>query len=141
MIYIEVESDDDLENYLGNLENKLTNMKPLTSKISTYMMNKTSKGFINSSGPEANDWWNPLKKPRPDGSTKPILVKTGALKNSFSVESTENTASIGSPIFYASFHNNGTINMAQRQILPIDKLPEQWEDDISEMITDYLKEI
>lgn len=140
MFSIDIEVKGDID-FFTNLESKIDNFLPLTQNISDYMLTKTNENFNRSKGPELGDNWLPLKRPRPDGKSTPILIDTGALKNSISVRSKSFSAEIGSPIFYASFHNEGTDKMAKRQIIPIDKLPVQWEKDIGNMAFDYLRKI
>jgi phage gpG-like protein len=60
--------------------------------------------------------WKKLKRPRPDGSTRPILQDTGKLRRSRRDKIIGNTR--GRVMFtakYASFHNNGTGKLAKRQ--------------------------
>lgn len=140
MIYINVDLEGDT-NFFEKLEDNLNNLLPLSTDISQYMLEQTRAAFNQSKSPLDGDPWDPLKRPRPDGKSTPILVDTGALKNSFSAQAKEDAAWIGSPIFYASFHNVGTSTMAKRQIIPIEKLPKKWETDIGTMAYYHLIKI
>lgn len=60
--------------------------------------------------------WKKLKRPRPNGTTKPILVDTGRLKNSAKYQVIGNSRGrVRFTAPYASFHNNGGGKLPRRQ--------------------------
>ncbi len=77
-----------------------------------FVKNFDAQGFVNV--PKKR--WRPLKHPRRNGTTKPILVDTGKLKNSGKVfVQSRNRASVMFTAKYASFHNKGGGKLPKRQ--------------------------
>lgn len=75
--------------------------------------------------PGKRDVWQPLKRPRRDGSTKP-LVHTGRLRAAVarlatqqSVHQPFSTARLVSEVPYAVFHQQGTRTIPQRRFLGV----------------------
>ena len=60
--------------------------------------------------------WKKLKKPRPDGSTRPILIRTGRLRRSGKKRTLSRSRSqVRFTAPYASYHNEGTRKLPRRQ--------------------------
>jgi phage virion morphogenesis protein len=68
----------------------------------------SKKAFEKEKDPVAGDGWKPLKAPRPDGSTNPILNAGGQLKRSLTWEAFPDGSVIyGSNMVYARIHQQG----------------------------------
>jgi len=85
--------------------------------------------------------WKNLKRPRRDGSTKPILVDTGKLKNSAKFQVIgSNRGRVRFTAKYASFHNVGGGNLPKRQFSGESKiLNKQNEKILLNYTSKYLK--
>ncbi len=63
--------------------------------------------------------WAPRKDKK---ATHPLLIKSGALRQSFSWRlEAPNTVVVGTPHKYANYHQYGTKNMPARPFFPVDK--------------------
>ena len=68
----------------------------------------SKKAFEHEKDPVTGKKWKPLKVPRPDGSTNPILVDGGQLKRSLIWESfPDGSVIFGSNMVYARIHQEG----------------------------------
>ena len=68
----------------------------------------SKKAFENEKDPVTEKNWEPLKRPRPDGSTNPILNYGGQLKRSMSWEAfPDGSVIFGSNMEYARIHQLG----------------------------------
>jgi len=68
----------------------------------------SKKAFEHEKDPVAEKKWDPLKGPRPDGSTNPILNYGGQLKRSLTWEAfPDGSVIFGSNMEYARIHQEG----------------------------------
>jgi len=68
----------------------------------------SKKAFEHEKDPVDEKNWEPLKKPRPDGSTNPILNYGGQLKRSLTFEAyPDGSVIFGSNMVYARIHQQG----------------------------------
>jgi len=68
----------------------------------------SKKAFEHEKNPVEEKKWEPLKKPRPDGSTNPILNYGGQLKRSLMFEAfPDGSVIFGSNMVYARIHQEG----------------------------------
>jgi len=68
----------------------------------------SKKAFEHEKDPVNEKNWEPLKKPRPDGSTSPILNYGGQLKRSMTFEAfPDGSVIFGSNMVYARIHQQG----------------------------------
>ena len=84
----------------------------------------SKKAFENEKDPVDEKNWEPLKKPRPDGSTNPILNYGGQLKRSLIWESfPDGSVIFGSNMIYARRHQKGdeTANIPERPYMGVPK--------------------
>ncbi len=92
-----------VETNLKKMENKLINLKALTSAIASLM--KTAS--INEFDTEGQGEWAPRKKTTKKNAGKPILTDTAQLRNSIQAQSTDTTAIVGSNKIYLPTHQFG----------------------------------
>ena len=79
--------------------------------------------------------WKKLKKPKK--VSKPLLVNTGKLKNSFTTRRKTKSVTIYSKVPYAVYHNEGTGKIPKRQMIGVtDKL----KKDITKIFYEYFTE-
>lgn len=135
MFYSNISSDNTALKVLADLEDKLNSTK-LNDRVGVYLLTKTRERFDKSIDINNNPF-TPIR-PRKDGSNVPI-VDTGELKNSIDYRVDLNEVEIGTPLFYASMHNLGE-DVIQRQFLPTDTLPKEYENGIKQVILNYLSE-
>jgi phage virion morphogenesis protein len=68
----------------------------------------SQKAFENEEDPVTGKRWEPLKRPRPDGSRNPILDDGGQLIDSLNWQaSTDGSVVFGSNMVYARIHQKG----------------------------------
>jgi phage virion morphogenesis protein len=68
----------------------------------------SKKAFEHEKDPVTGEGWEPLKAPRPNGSTHPILVAGGQLKRSLTWEAfPDGSVIFGSNMVYARIHQQG----------------------------------
>jgi len=135
MFYTNISVDNSALKVITDLEDKLNSVK-LNERIGVYLLAKTRDRFDRSVDIN-NIPFAPIKT-RKNGSNVPI-VDTGELKNSINYTVNLNEVEIGTPLFYASIHNEGD-GVTQRQFLPIDQLPDEYENEIKSVILKYLTE-
>ncbi len=83
--------------------------------------------------------WKRLKKPRKDGSTRPILVDTGnLLASGKTVVNSPYRAKIMFKAKYASYHNKGTGRLPKRQFSGDSKIVDRSNEKI---IVNYIKKV
>jgi phage virion morphogenesis protein len=80
----------------------------------------SKKAFEKEKDPVTGEAWEPLKHPRPDGSTNPILVAGGQLKRSLTWEAFPDGSVIyGSNMVYARIHQQGgQAGRDQKSLIP-----------------------
>jgi phage virion morphogenesis protein len=80
----------------------------------------SKKAFEKEKDPVAGEGWEPLKHPRPDGSTNPILVAGGQLKRSLTWEAfPDGSVIFGSNMVYARIHQEGgQTGKGQKSLIP-----------------------
>lgn len=86
--------------------------------------------------------WAPLKPyTLAKGRFPPPLTDSGAMRDSIEVKPTSGAGiEITMGAEYATFHQTGTVNMAQRQILPQSGgLPPEWQSAIRDAVSDSTK--
>lgn len=111
--------NSDLKRWTGEITKRLRDLRAPLQAASNLMEAKIAKQFDTETDPDGSPW-EPLSpdtlKYKVGGS---ILVKTGALRDSFVYDLSEKSLSITSksPVF--KIHNQGLLGMPQRKILGI----------------------
>ena len=115
-----------LRQLIGNVDD----MTPAFNAIGEHIASLVDLNFRDTSDPYGTPWL-PLKKPRRDGSSKP-LNRTGILKNSITQHPTADSVTIGTNVEYGKHHQFGTQHIPQRAFLPTQEqgLPGDWERDV-----------
>lgn len=139
-------------NKLDKLEKSLSDnvLQDLLNNLGTKWVGNIKQNFQNSSSPYPyGAKWPSLKaggrfvkkgkKSFLDKSAKPLL-DTGRLVNSINYNIKDNVLEIGTPLFYAQFHQKGD-GVLKRAILPDRGLPISWKNDIEKFIEKVLKNL
>lgn len=128
MLEAEVVGIEKLQNivkYVENFKNEplsKTAEKKILNKIGTAWVGLVKSNIAN--GVDYNK--NPLLEPsRRDGQP---LLDTGRLVSSINSIVRQDTLSIGTPVFYSQWLNDGTAKMRARPFLPTEEkdIPSQW---------------
>jgi phage gpG-like protein len=112
-------------------------MEPVMTDIGEHVASLVDLTFTDAADPYGSPWL-PLKKPRKDGSSKP-LNDTGRLKGSITSNASALEAIIGTNVAYGKYHQLG-LGSPQRAFLPTQEggLPESWEREVLDIIHRYL---
>jgi phage virion morphogenesis protein len=123
-----------LRQLIGNVDD----MTPAFNAIGEHIASLVDLNFRDGSDPYGTPWL-PLKKPRRDGSSKP-LNDTGVLKNSITQNPTADSVTIGTNVTYGQYHQFGTTHIPQRAFLPGEDqgLPGNWEQDVLNIIRRHM---
>jgi len=120
MIRLKIKGLDEAIKALENKKKQLQNVKGFYNEIGNGVLKEIDKSFNKSQSPYGGRW-APLKKPRPDGTTKPLVTRRGTLKSSFKIiKLTNKTMIIGSDVSYGRYHQFGTNTIPIRAFLPLD---------------------
>lgn len=133
-------------NTFDNLEDKLNNelINDILNQIGINLSGKIRNNFYNQVDPY-NNRWAPFKKGGRvtkkgiDTSAK-LLLDTGRLVNSINYNVKNNILEIGTPVFYAQYHQLGD-GVPKRSFLPDQGLPTSWNNDIINIIEKVLKNL
>lgn len=137
MITIAIDSAA-VNNALRQLLSNVDDMTPAFNAIGEHISRLVDLGFKDYTDPYSTPWL-PLKKPRRDGSSKP-LNDTGVLKNSITQHPTADSVTIGTNVDYGQYHQFGTQHIPQRAFLPTEQqgLPGNWEQDVLNIIRRHI---
>lgn len=126
MIAITVQ-DQAIQAYLGQLQQRMGNLKPVMQSIATKMETRVSARFQTQSDPNGRPWkaWKPATLAAyPKNGHKRLLDRYGSMLNSLNSIATADTARIGfgavggvAGDVYAVYHEFGTQHMARRGLL------------------------
>lgn len=109
-------------------------LNKILNNLGVNFVGKIKFNFNKSKTPYASGWpslklgGRRLKNGKIDTSAKPLL-DTGKLVNSINFNVKDNILIIGTPVFYAKYHQNGE-GVAKRSFLPDQGLPKNWKEDI-----------
>lgn len=134
MFFAKYEMKEDFSVFLKRVEETLKDLTPVNQRIAIFLLARTQENFEKTTTPSGAKWAK--IKQRADGSSKP-LNDTGLLKNSLEISFNNAEARIGTSLFYAATHNQGLRGVKKREFIPT-KLPKRYQDDISEIIENYL---
>ncbi len=123
---------------LARLSQRVTNLTPAMREIGENIASEVDLTFRDTQDPYGNPW-QALKKPRRDGSSKP-LNDTGNLKGSITSSPSRDSVEIGTTEDYGATHQFGRDAIPARPFLPnaAQGLPAEWEQDIVAIITRHL---
>ena len=153
MIAITVQ-DQVIQAYLGQLQQRLGNLKPVMQSIATGMEARVSARFETQSDPNGRPWkaWKPATLAAyPKNGHKRLLDRYGSMLNSLNSIATADTARIGfgavggvAGDVYAVYHEFGTQHMARRGLLFGDPdagtLGEGDSQAMSKLLSDWLND-
>jgi len=117
----------------------------LRERVLVLFQQDILSNFEGSHDPDGNPW-RPLKKPRADGSKKP-LIRTGKLRDSFTLLTNRvkatgafSTALLRSDVPYAIFHQRGTRTIPARRFIGAGKrLKIKLNTAMAEWLADWIK--
>lgn len=125
---------------LDKLASNLAKIDAILDEVSTNLaeeaINLTREGWDRQSDPYGSAW---APKKHPDGAA--ILVRTGALRNSWHVEKANRRGfTVASGQNYAKFHQDGTSRMQPRMMVPRKgDIPGRWQKSFEEVTADILE--
>lgn len=140
------EGFDKIYNTFDNLEDKLNNelINDILNQVGVKLSGNIRNNFYNQVDPY-NYRWAPFKhggrvsKKGIDTSAK-LLLDTGMLVNSINYNVKNNVLEIGTPVFYAQYHQEGD-GVPKRSFLPDQGLPDSWNKDIINIIEKVLNNL
>ena len=104
--------------YLKDLTDKLSDVKGFNEEIGLDSIKEIEKSFDKSEDPTGGRW-APLKKKRPDGTSKPLVPTNPKLAKSFRIlKLSADEVIIGSTLTYGRWHQEGTNTIPRRAFLP-----------------------
>jgi len=114
--------DKDVKAMLLKLQSKTGNLKPALRDIGIYMKKEVMDNFAAEGRPNR---WHPLskkyaaRKAESMGAGKPILERSGAMKQRMNVRASGTSASVFTGIKgYPVYHQTGTRKMVARPFMP-----------------------
>lgn len=119
--------------------------KILNALMSTEFTEKLSAGIGNAAlaliETEFNTATDPYESPwAPTKRPNPILVDTGTLKSTFTLEVNPDSAIIRNATPYGGYHQAGTSKMPQRMILPDSGMPVKWDEEFRKALDVIVQE-
>lgn len=138
---------NELINKLDKLEKNLSKevLNNILNNIGVSLTGEIKNNFHKSVDPYGKGWdglklgGRYKKGIGIDKSAKPLL-DTGKLVNSINFNVKQNILEIGTPLFYAEYHQNGS-GVKQREFLPNGSLPDSWNKNIFIIIDKVLKDL
>lgn len=133
----------ELEEKFNNIEKNFNEdvINNILKNVGVVLTGKIKENFYKQVNAE-NEKWQPLKaggrykNGKFDTSAK-ILLDEGRLVNSINFNIKNNILEIGTPVFYAQYHQNGD-GVPKRSFLPQNNLPDDWNNDIFNIIEKVL---
>jgi len=114
------------EGMLNNLKAAVEDMSMEMSDLGDYFMNFFSGDVYDSEGAVFNHPWQALspayeiQKAKKWGGGQ-ILVASGEMKQSYSLQTSPNQMTISNSKFYAGYHQSGTSKMPRRVLMDFDQ--------------------
>lgn len=133
--------NQEIQAALNQLEHRFQNLQPVFEEIGEALKSHIGLCFREEKSPDGINWaaLDPKTiKQRRNGSSK-ILNDTGRLKDSFSHVATNTFVEVTTDTMYAPFHQFGTSKMPARPFFPNEILPQNWEIEILETISNHLQ--
>jgi len=146
---IEIVGLDEVFESLHTLKSKTENLEPLLRQVGQFIQNATEDSFEEQKSPFGHAWKPNKKKPK-NNSSKKILIDSGILRGSFTVDADDNEVSVGTNVVYAAIHHfggkagrNRGVKIPARPFMPIDSggnMPSDLVSEIMEYLADELME-
>ena len=143
---IVVEGLDEVRDLLARAYSRSQNLEPLMDDIGEKIKIEIERSFQAQRSPFGTPW---QQSQRAIATGDKTLYKSGRLHNSFTFESSVNSAKVGTNVVYAPIHNyggqagrNNSVTIPQRQFMPINEsnqLPNYLVDDIKDLIYEHLE--
>ncbi len=139
MTTITIESQQ-VQQQLARLQGNATNLHAAFDAIGEDIKNNVAMCFRDEQSPDGINWkaLSPQTIKRRRNNSSKILNDTGRLKGSFAHVATNSHVEITTDVEYAGFHQFGTSKMAKRPFFPLPTLPQNWEQDILQMLESHL---
>lgn len=125
---------------LDELNRRCAHLQPVFDAVGETIKSNIALCFREEKTPDGINWkaLDPKTiKQRRNGSNK-ILNDTGRLKDSFSHLATNSHVEITTDTEYAPHHQFGTSKMVARPFFPSQTLPQEWENDVMDVLNSYL---
>ena len=141
---VEVKIDEvKFKKTLRELERKMGDLTPVMRHIGEELLSDWRLLWKEEKDPYERKWADlspSTKRQKRKRGGYQILVDTGTLLNSFTVEAEKDSVRIGTAVPYAKYHQLGTEKMPQRMLLPDpERLPERNWESIREIIEEWLR--
>lgn len=137
---------DELYERFSKLEDNINDnvITESLNQIGIALSGKIRQNFYNQVNPY-NEQWKPLKaggrfKNGAFDSSAKILLDDGRLVNSINYNVKGTLLEIGTPVFYAQYHQEG-LGVPQRAFLPYNQMPEEWNASITNIIEKVLNNL
>jgi phage gpG-like protein len=101
---IEIKVTEDVRGSLHDLAARGRNTRPLLNAVGQIGVDAVEGNFAEQGRPTR---WKPLKRPRPNGRTGPILTLWSRLRRSMHYQVAGEAVRIGTNVPYAAAHNQG----------------------------------
>ncbi len=145
---VQIESKE-LTEKLKQLGDSIANMQPAMNSIGQVLATNIRLGFRDMKSPDGINWkaLSPTTIARRRNHSDQPLNDTGILKNSFSVQAAAQSVVVGTNAPQAAMMNFGGTkaqfphlwgDIPARPFMPTSKLPDQWVQDIVEIIERHL---
>lgn len=125
---------------LDELNRRCQHLQPAFDAIGQVIRTNVIDCFQNETSPDGIHWkaLEPATiKKRRNGSNK-ILQDTGKLLGSIAYSATNSHAEVTTDTEYAPHHQFGTSKMVARPFFPSQTLPQDWENDVMDVLNSYL---
>lgn len=125
---------------LDEIVRRYGNPQPILADISRNLaeesINLVREGFAEQADPSGAGW-----AARKSGGGSAILVRTGAMRNSWHVTASSSRGfRIASGVGYSSFHQDGTSRMPSRKMVPDGDIPAKWLSRFNSVAREILDE-
>jgi phage gpG-like protein len=128
--------NSDLKRFTGKVTDRLRDLRAPLTAAGNLIEAKVERQFATETDPDGDRWeeLHPTTLKQKEGGS--ILVKTGALRDSFTFVVNGKTLEVGStsPVF--EVHNEGVLPMPERRILGLN--PED-KNEIAGLVRGYVK--
>lgn len=128
---------DDLERLISALDDPGAILDDIGASLAEETISLVREGFAKSADPYGSSW-----AARKSGGGSRILVRTGAMRNSFNVRRGDRTGfGVAASVGYATFHQRGTSRMVPRKMVPNQgDIPPTWRARFDEVAEEVIEE-
>jgi phage virion morphogenesis protein len=124
---------------------KLSDLTPVMTDVGEYLQRRVDDGFRTETDPYGKPWAklasSTLRQKVRQKRILKILQSRGTMRGTLTYRASRDRVLIGFNVFYADFHQRGTVRVVKRQLLPdaARGLPAQDVAAIVSIAEDYLK--